>query len=154
MQEDLWEFALAVYARPGVEGACLRVQEAGADVCLVLAALWLDRRGCALEAKGLIRLKTASSHWQDTVVRPLRQLRQAWKVPAGEDEDLAALREQLKGLELSAEREQLARLARLAAHWSCRATTGEPSWLPAVAPATAAANDLVLLAEAARTVRP
>jgi len=154
MQEDLWEFALAVYARPGVEGACLRVQEAGADVCLVLAALWLDRRGCALETKGLGRLRTASSHWQDTVVRPLRQLRQAWKVPAGEDEDLAALREQLKNLELSAEREQLSRLARLAAHWPCRAVGSEASWLQAVAPTAAATSDLVLLAEAARAVRP
>ncbi|MDR6234698.1 TIGR02444 family protein [Pseudomonas oryzihabitans] len=154
MQEDLWEFALAVYARPGVEGACLRVQEAGADVCLVLTALWLDRRGCALEARGLGRLQAAATHWQETVVRPLRQLRQAWKVPAGKDEDLAALREQLKGLELSAEREQLARLARLAAHWPCRAGTGAASWLHAVVPPDAAASDLVLLAEAARIARP
>ncbi len=112
MQEDLWEFALAVYARPGVEGACLRLQEAGADVCLVLTALWLDRRACALDSDGLTRLQRASQHWQDTVVRPLRQLRQAWKAASGADESLAALREQLKGLELAAEREQLARLAR------------------------------------------
>ncbi|KTT49147.1 hypothetical protein SB11R_12860 [Pseudomonas oryzihabitans] len=154
MQEDLWEFALAVYARPGVEGACLRVQEAGADVCLVLTALWLDRRGCALEARGLGRLRAAATHWQETVVRPLRQLRQAWKVPAGEDEDLAALREQLKGLELSAEREQLARLARLAAHWPCRTSGDTCAWLGAVAPQTATGADLGLLTEAARAVRP
>lgn len=151
MQEDLWEFALAVYARPGVEGACLRLQEAGADVCLVLTALWLDHRGCALAARGLERLQAAAEHWQDTVVRPLRQLRQAWKVPAGADEDLAALREQLKGLELAAEREQLARLARLAAHWPCRDAGEAGAWLRAVAPPQAAAADLVLLAEATRT---
>jgi uncharacterized protein (TIGR02444 family) len=150
MQEDLWEFALAVYARPGVEGACLRLQEAGADVCLVLTALWLDRRSCALDAQGLVRLQRAAEHWQDTVVRPLRQLRQAWKTPAGADESLAALREQLKGLELAAEREQLARLARLAAHWPCCDAGEADVWLHALAPHEAVPADLDLLAEAAR----
>ncbi|MDT3721118.1 TIGR02444 family protein [Pseudomonas oryzihabitans] len=154
MQEDLWEFALAVYARPGVEGACLRLQEAGADVCLVLAALWLDCRACALDAKGLERLRAAANLWQETVVRPLRQLRQAWKAPADEDEDLAALRERLKTLELAAEREQLARLAHLAAHWPCRTTNDRRTWLEAVAPQAATATDLGLLTEAARAVRP
>jgi len=153
MQEDLWEFALAVYARPGVEGACLRLQEAGADVCLVLTALWLDRRACALDTGGLARLQRAAQHWQDTVVRPLRQLRQAWKAASGADESLAALREQLKGLELAAEREQLARLARLVAHWPCRDAQAPGGWLHALAPHEAAAADLDLLAEAARTIR-
>ena len=153
MQEDLWEFALAVYARPGVEGACLRLQEAGADVCLVLTALWLDRRACALDAEGLTRLQRASQHWQDTVVRPLRQLRQAWKAPSGADERLAALREQLKGLELAAEREQLARLARLAGHWPCRDAQDSRGWLHALAPREAVPADLNLLAEAARAIR-
>jgi len=153
MQEDLWEFALAVYARPGVEGACLRLQEAGADVCLVLAALWLDRRNCALDVRGLERLQRASQHWQDTVVRPLRQLRQAWKAASSADESLAALREQLKGLELAAEREQLARLARLAGHWPCCEAQGPGDWLHTLAPREAAAADLDLLAEAARVNR-
>jgi uncharacterized protein (TIGR02444 family) len=153
MQEDLWEFALAVYARPGVEGACLRLQEAGADVCLVLTALWLDRRACARDSDGLTRLQRASQHWQDTVVRPLRQLRQAWKAASGADESLAALREQLKGLELAAEREQLARLAHLAAHWPCRAAQDSETWLHALTPREAAAADLDLLAEAARMIR-
>lgn len=153
MQEDLWEFALAVYARPGVEGACLRLQEAGADVCLVLTALWLDRRACALDSAGLARLQRASQLWQDTVVRPLRQLRQAWKAASSADESLAALREQLKGLELAAEREQLARLARLAGHWPCREAQGPGDWLHALAPREAAVADLDLLAEAARMIR-
>ncbi|MCK1787400.1 TIGR02444 family protein, partial [Pseudomonas sp. TNT11] len=36
MCADLWSFALSTYARPGVEAACLRLQEQGADVCLLL----------------------------------------------------------------------------------------------------------------------
>ena len=48
MCADLWSFALSTYARPGVEAACLRVQEQGADVCLLLCGAWLEQRGVAL----------------------------------------------------------------------------------------------------------
>ena len=44
MPADLWNFALACYARPGVEQVFLRLQDGGADVCLLLCALWLERR--------------------------------------------------------------------------------------------------------------
>ena len=37
MPSDLWSFAIHVYQRDGVEAACLRLQAAGADVCLLLA---------------------------------------------------------------------------------------------------------------------
>ena len=51
MAQSLWDFSVELYARPGVAAACLALQDrAGADVCLLLAALWLERRGVALEA--------------------------------------------------------------------------------------------------------
>jgi Protein of unknown function (DUF2390). len=42
MYTDLWNHALALYARPGVETACLDVQAMGGDVCLLLCATWLQ----------------------------------------------------------------------------------------------------------------
>ncbi|WP_284733726.1 TIGR02444 family protein, partial [Pseudomonas aeruginosa] len=45
MTGNVWKFAVDVYARPGVETACLALQEQGADVCLLLVAAWLGRRG-------------------------------------------------------------------------------------------------------------
>ena len=47
MPTDLWDFAQRLYARPGVESACLHLQEAGADVCLLLCGAWLERHGIA-----------------------------------------------------------------------------------------------------------
>ena len=35
MHTDLWNHALALYARPGVEAACLDLQTLGGDVCPV-----------------------------------------------------------------------------------------------------------------------
>ena len=43
--QDLWNFALELYAREGVEQACLELQETGSDVCLLLTGAWLQRRG-------------------------------------------------------------------------------------------------------------
>ena len=48
MPTDLWDFAQRLYARPGVESACLHLQEVGADVCLLLTAGWLGGRGVKL----------------------------------------------------------------------------------------------------------
>ena len=48
MCTDLWNHALALYARPGVEEACLGVQALGGDVCLLLCATWLQARGVAV----------------------------------------------------------------------------------------------------------
>ena len=47
MPSDLWDFAQRLYGRPGVEHACLQLQEAGADVCLLLCGAWLQQRGVA-----------------------------------------------------------------------------------------------------------
>ncbi|CDM38827.1 hypothetical protein PPSAL_0210 [Ectopseudomonas oleovorans] len=43
--QDLWNFALELYARAGVEQACLELQDTGSDVCLLLTGAWLQRRG-------------------------------------------------------------------------------------------------------------
>lgn len=125
--DDLWRFALACYAQPGVEPACLELQAAGADVCLLLAAAWLERRNAACDEQRLERLKTISNDWQVQVVAPLRALRQHWRQQAANDEELADLRMRVKQLELDAEKVQLRRLQSAAQHWS--AGSGSPAWL-------------------------
>lgn len=137
MCADLWSFALSIYARPGCEDACLRLQEQGADVCLLLCGAWLERRGVALEPARIQALQQLARPWQKTVVEPLRQMRMQWRTLAQQDVPLAALRERIKALELEAERELLTRLEALAQPWP----TGEvsqPKWLEGLA--TEAAN--------------
>ncbi|MFN3359725.1 MAG: TIGR02444 family protein, partial [Pseudomonas sp.] len=117
MCADLWSFAISTYARPGVETACLRLQEQGADVCLLLCGAWLDQRGVALTAERMQALKQIARPWQAQVIEPLRQVRMQWRVIAQQDEPLAALRERIKALELDAERQLLIRLEALAKAW-------------------------------------
>ncbi|MFI8380759.1 TIGR02444 family protein [Pseudomonas sp. NPDC079086] len=134
MPTDLWRFAEALYQRPGVEAACLLLQTQGADVCLLLCAVWLERRQVACCDERAEALRALAQPWQQQVVMPLRQLRQNWRELAQSDNALAALREQVKKLELAAEREQLERLATSTQDWSNSAAKAPPNWLERLAP--------------------
>lgn len=141
MYTDLWNHALALYARPGVEAACLHVQALGGDVCLLLCATWLQARGVAPSPARVQALRTLAAPWQEDVVVPLRGLRQAWRTPAQHDPHLAALREQLKGLELQAERTLLERLQACALQWPAGAQASTDDWLTELAPDQAHGHD-------------
>ncbi|MEZ5668179.1 MAG: TIGR02444 family protein [Alphaproteobacteria bacterium] len=107
---DLWAFCLRVYAAPGVADACLRLQdEAGADIPLLLAALWSATEGPgALDAAALAAHDAHVAPWRDNVVRPLRRARR-WMKGAGHAGH--RLRDRVKADELAAERHQLAMIA-------------------------------------------
>ena len=79
MSSDLWSFSLATYARPGVEDACLQLQTAGVNVCLLLCAAWLGQRGVACDEQRLQQLQQLAGPWDIEVVQPLRALRTQWK---------------------------------------------------------------------------
>ena len=116
--EALWHWCLQVYEREGVPALCLQAQdEYGADVCLLLCALWLEQRGATPQPGRRMALVACASDWQKRVVKPLRNLRREWKAAAQEDPALARLRQQLQRLEIEAERELLERLQALASHW-------------------------------------
>lgn len=134
MTADLWSFATTLYARPGVEAACLAQQEAGADVCLLLCGLWLDNRGVAHDPGREKQLRQIAAPWQEAVVKPLRTLRTTWREAAQQDPALADLRQRVKQLELDAEREQLLRLQALAANWPGSTEGKARVWLDALAP--------------------
>jgi uncharacterized protein (TIGR02444 family) len=132
MCADLWSFALSTYARPGVEDTCLRLQAQGADVCLVLCGLWLEQRGVAPQPSRLQALRQIAGPWQAEVVEPLRQVRTQWRAMAQHDAELGALREQVKALELEAERLLLSRLEDVTQGWP-RAEGGTQAWLEGLA---------------------
>lgn len=118
MQQSLWDFAVTCYARPGVAELCLHLQDRqDADVCLLLAALWLESRGTPATPARLEQLQLVAQPWRQTVIVPLRQLRRDWKEAAAGDAELAELRQALAALELKAERRLLERLQQLADTW-------------------------------------
>ncbi|MGF6224820.1 TIGR02444 family protein [Pseudomonas frederiksbergensis] len=133
MSSDLWSFSLGTYARPGVEDACLQLQSAGINVCLLLCGLWLGERGVACNEDRLQQLRSVAESWDADVVQPLRALRVNWKVVAIGDSELNALREQVKALELDAERRLLVRLERSALSWPQDEATDLSAWLEGVA---------------------
>ena len=133
MQTDLWNYCLNLYARPGVEQACLHLQDQGLDVCLLLCAAWLEEQGVACDEARLGQLNACAGPWQQEVVQPLRQLRTHWRAAAGHDDELAALRVQVKALELEAERTLLRRLESVTQGWSQTQSQGACDWLQRMA---------------------
>jgi uncharacterized protein (TIGR02444 family) len=138
---SFWDYSLALYGCPGVEQACLGLQDRlGLDVNLLLFCCWRAAAGRGgLSQSDAARLVAVVAGWQHEVVRSLRALRRRLKevLRTADDgpaalfpDDAGELRERVKRLELDAERlEQLA-LERAAK---------ESEAQPAASPMTAAA---------------
>ena len=146
MSSDLWSFTLTTYARPGVEAACLQLQASGANVCLLLCAAWLGERGVSCSRARLQQLHALAAPWHASVVQPLRQLRTQWRPAASKDPELETLREQVKALELQAERQLLLRLEALARDWPQAEADDLSPWLTGLAAEAANLNHDALLA--------
>ncbi|MGO3668276.1 MAG: TIGR02444 family protein [Vreelandella alkaliphila] len=113
-QAPLWDFALTFYAQPGVEQACLVLQDrAGVDVCELLVHSWLYHYGLQVTPGALSMERKVRECWQQSVTAVLRQLRRDLKPQAAESEGIAQLRKTLQQAELQAERENLQRWQ----HW-------------------------------------
>lgn len=114
-----WRFSLRVYRAPGVQEACLALQEdCGADVNLLLLCGWLGRDGRALDKRRLRQAMACVGTWQSDVIAPVRAARRAIKRnPPPGAEAAQALRKQILALELELEYVEQSMLADLAAHW-------------------------------------
>lgn len=140
MHNDLWTYAVALYERTGVQQSCLQLQGQGANVCLLLCAAWLGETGVVFSPQRLTALCEVADTWHAEVVVPLRQLRQQWRAQAQADEALARLREQVKGLELQAERVLLQRLQARCNEWPREGAADSQIWLEQAVPREARDN--------------
>jgi uncharacterized protein (TIGR02444 family) len=103
MSNPLWEYSLVTYRAAEVAATCLALQDRfGVDVNLLLYAAWLARNNRRLDTDHLNELDALVTEWRDSVVRPLRGLRRQLQTYT----EAAAVREELKTLELRAEQEQ------------------------------------------------
>lgn len=99
-----------VYALPGVEPLCLRLQdEHGLDVDALLAILWQAHRGAPLDDATLERLSTAVAPVHARVLE-LRALRRTLAADRTHEPRWQETYEHLKAAELSAERLELSML--------------------------------------------
>lgn len=76
-----WNYALGVYAQPGVAEACLLLQDrAGVDVVVLLHAAYLfAAQGIALDEQALASAEARVGAWRRESTAPLRALRTALK---------------------------------------------------------------------------
>lgn len=113
--EALWQAVVQDYAQAGMADRCLALQDRyGLDVPLVLVARSVIAKGWRLDAAAWQRVAAGVAPWRSEVILPLRAARQWIK---GEGEMPAhPLRDAIKKLEISAEREEIAQLHRLLQH--------------------------------------
>lgn len=115
MTEDVWSWVVAAYSAPGVAEQCLELQDAHEqNVPLLLWAAWAATQGAvsdvvAAQAAGIARA------WSEAAIVPLRSIRRRLKqaLSEGDEAPRLALREQVKAIELHAEKVLLEQLAGL-----------------------------------------
>jgi len=115
VSEAFWDFSLRFYRLPGVAESCLELQDRhGADVNLLLFALWAASNGHLLDAAAIAAAHRTAAQWRETVTRPLRAARRALKtsLEGFDDAKVAALRRQVMAAELESERLQQDAMAR------------------------------------------
>ena len=111
-----WNFSLEFYSRPHVASACLELQDnAGVDVNVLLYLLFLAQQGRQLERSDVARVDETVMAWRDHAVKPLRTLRRDLKNRLAQSGAgaIAALRTDVKRIELEAERIEQQILERL-----------------------------------------
>lgn len=106
---EFWRFSLAVYEPADVANEALALQEAiGLDVNLLLFCAWLGTRSIALSRSDIEAASRIVTRWHESVVRPLRSVRQQMKVDYGDA--FANLGARVKEIELEAEQIEQAML--------------------------------------------
>ena len=100
---SLWDWALAAYSRPGAPEACLALQdEHGQNVSYLLWSVWAEGPDAAALTAG----RAVAQAWDETALKPLRELRRSLKPSVSGIDERAreGLREDVKSAELRAER--------------------------------------------------
>lgn len=114
---DLWGWAVRAYETPGVAEACLSLQDHNQqNVPLLLWSAWIAATGRRPDEDTLEAACDTARAWEGSTISPLRTVRRTLKAPIPDigDEARLAIREQIKAVELAAERRLLQALEALA----------------------------------------
>lgn len=119
-----WAWALAVYGRPGVSDACVRLQDRfGVDVNVLLVALHAGlAMGRSVTPEAVADADARVETLRRQVIQPLRSVRRHLKgAPYGDLTEM--VRNRVKASELLAEQMEQALLAGIAAGWPAATAT-------------------------------
>lgn len=127
--DEFWNFSLEFYGRPGVEQACLALQNRrNADVNLLLLGVWLATQGAELAGTLLSDLDSGLAPWRNSIVTPLRQIRRQLPrfVGAIADEPRNSVKRAIKDAEQEAERAAQSKMIELINKANLRTSAGDP----------------------------
>lgn len=114
MGAAFWQFSTTFYAVCGVEPVLLALQDRdGLEVNLALFCLFAAQRRIRLDAPAIDAMRAVGLAWGHEVVGHLRTARRLMKPRAIEDKDAARLRDEVKAIELAAEKAMQGALADL-----------------------------------------
>ncbi|MDO6594552.1 TIGR02444 family protein [Neptuniibacter sp. 1_MG-2023] len=107
LKNDLWDFALNFYQQPGIESACLLLQDQfGLSINRVIYAVWC---GCQGE-KTEVGVSDDADQWQFEVAGALRDIRFRVRGRKADCGALAECYDKLKQAELACEQVEFAML--------------------------------------------
>ena len=136
--DDFWQFSTALYAAPKVEAACLSLQDRdGLEVNLALFCLFAARHHIRFDAPAIQAMRAIGLVWGHEVVAPLREARRSlkanmvMKTHVAGNETVAGLREEVKRVELAAEKAMQATLVDLFITIGCRDEAESPTEIAA-----------------------
>lgn len=114
LAQAFWNFSTGLYSSPAVEAHLLTLQDRdGLDVNLALFCLFAAQARRPLDYAAIEAMRALAIAWGYGVVAPLRQARRAMKPRASENEIAAGLRNEVKAIELAAEKAMQTALAHL-----------------------------------------
>lgn len=104
LDNPLWQYALKLYARPGVEQAALELQQAGCSINRLLTACYLGQRGLRLMPA---LLEGEALEWQRELTHPVRVLRYRVRNRKGLRAEMESCYHALREAELACEQVEL-----------------------------------------------
>ena len=106
-KNDFWQFACALYAKPGQQQTLLALQnQQGKNVNLCLFLLYLDSLKLSINAEQLSVLIDSVNEFDTQALKPLRATRKYLKANQHTISDYAKIREELLSAELKLEKQQ------------------------------------------------
>ena len=151
--ERAWPDMCAAYRDAKLGASCLAMQQAFAvDVPLLLVLCLADRAGRTMLPADLKRLVADAGAWRETVVVPLRGVRQAMK-HRFDAPDAEALRDNIKRLEFEAERLHVVRLVEAYPEQAADGDPAAPAYLAACGVTAEAAQDFIEIFAAAHAAQ-
>ena len=106
-KNDFWQFACALYAKPGQQQTLLALQnQQGKNVNLCLFLLYLDSLKLSINAEQLCALIASINEFDTQALKPLRSTRKYLKANQESINEYTQIRQELLSAELKLEKQQ------------------------------------------------